>query len=73
MSILQRYINPLPDTLFIKKKIFLSIQGNFNYTKSRLDTIDDNLNWVTIIVNATQTPIERPKETIRAVRTSNTP
>ena len=48
----------------------------FELPKKLPSRVDDDINWSVIIVDATETPIERPKktkETTTAVRKNNTP
>ena len=50
--------------------------GKFELPKKLPSRVDDNINWSVVIVDATETPIERPKkakETTTAVRKNNTP
>lgn len=50
--------------------------GKFELPKKLPSRVDDNINWSVVIVDATETPIERPKKTkettIAAIR-NNTP
>ena len=50
--------------------------GKFDLPKKLPSRVDDDINWTVIIVDATETPIERPKktkETTTAARRNNTP
>ncbi|WP_201551166.1 transposase family protein [Psychrobacter sp. DD43] len=50
--------------------------GKFELPKKLPNRVDDNINWSVVIVDATETPIERPKktkETTTAVRKNITP
>ena len=50
--------------------------GKFELPKKLPSKVDDDINWSVVIVDATETPIERPKktkETTTAVRKNNTP
>ena len=50
--------------------------GKFGLPKKLPSRVDDDINWSVVIVDATETPIERPKktkETTTAVRKNNTP
>ena len=50
--------------------------GRFVLPKKLPSRVDDDMNWSVVIVDATETPIERPKktkETTTAVRKNNTP
>ena len=50
--------------------------GKFELLKKLPNRVDDNINWSVVIVDATETRIERPKrakETTTAVRKNNTP
>ena len=50
--------------------------GKFELPKKLPSRVDDDINWSVVIVDATETPIERPKktkETTTAVRRNNTP
>ena len=50
--------------------------GKFELPKKLPSRVDDDINWSVVIVDATETPIERPKktkETITAARKNNTP
>ena len=50
--------------------------GKFTLPKKLPSRVDDDINWSVVIVDATETPIERPKktkETTTAVRKNNTP
>ena len=50
--------------------------GKFELPKKLPSRVDDDINWSVVIVDATETPIERPKktkETTIAVRKNNTP
>ena len=50
--------------------------GKFELPKKLPSRVDDDINWSVVIVDATETPIERPKktkETTTAVRKNNTP
>ena len=50
--------------------------GKFELPKKLPSRVDDDINWLVVIVDATETPIERPKnpkETTIAVRKNNTP
>ena len=50
--------------------------GKFELPKKLPSKVDDDINWSVVIVDATETPIERPKktkETTIAVRKNNTP
>ncbi len=50
--------------------------GKFELPKKLPSRVDDDINWTVLIVDATETPIERPKktkETTTAVRKNNTP
>ncbi len=49
--------------------------GKFELPKNLPSRVDDDINWTIVIVDATETPIERPKkskETTTAVRKNNT-
>ncbi len=49
--------------------------GKFELPKKLPSRVDDDINWRVVIVDATETPIERPKkikETTTAVRKNNT-
>ena len=50
--------------------------GKFELPKKLPCRVDDDINWRVVIVDATETPIERPKKTkatITAVRKNSTP
>ena len=50
--------------------------GRFKLPRKLPSRVDDDINWSVVIVDATETPIERPKktkETTIAVRKNNTP
>ncbi len=50
--------------------------GKFDLPKKLPSRVDDDINWSVVIVDATETSIERPKktkETTTAVRKNNTP
>ena len=50
--------------------------GRFELPKKLPSRVDDDINWSVVIVDATETPIERPKktkETTTAVRKNSTP
>ena len=50
--------------------------GKFDLPKKLPNKVDDDINWSVVIVDATETPIERPKktkETTTAARKNNTP
>ena len=50
--------------------------GKFELPKKLPSKVDDDINWSVVIVDATETPIERPKKTKAttiAVRKNNTP
>lgn len=50
--------------------------GKFELPKKLPSRVDDDINWTVVIVDATETPIERPKktkETTTAARINNTP
>ncbi|WP_298909245.1 hypothetical protein [uncultured Psychrobacter sp.] len=50
--------------------------GKSDLPKKLPSRVDDDINWSVVIVDATETPIERPKktkETTTAVRKNNTP
>lgn len=50
--------------------------GKFELPKKLPNRVDDDINWSVVIVDATETPIERPKktkETTTAVNANNTP
>ena len=50
--------------------------GKFELPKKLPSRVDDNINWSVVIVDATETPIERPKKTkatTTAARKNNTP
>ena len=50
--------------------------GKFELPKKLPSHVDENINWTVVIVDATETPIERPKKTKAttiAVRKNNTP
>lgn len=50
--------------------------GKLELPKKLPSGVDGDIHWTVVIVDATETPIERPKktkETITAVRNNNTP
>ena len=50
--------------------------GSFELPKKLPSRVDDDINWSVVIVDAIETPIERPKktkETTTAVRKNSTP
>ena len=50
--------------------------GRFELPKKLPSRVDEDINWSVVIVDATETPIERPKktkETTTAARKNNTP
>jgi len=50
--------------------------GRFELPKKLPSRVDDDINWSVVIVDATETPIERPKktkETTTAARRNNIP
>ena len=50
--------------------------GKFELPKKLPSRVDDDVNWSVVIVDATETPIERPKKTkatTTAARKNNTP
>lgn len=50
--------------------------GKFELPKKLPSRVDDDINWSVVIVDATETPIERPKnpkQTTTAVRKNNIP
>ena len=50
--------------------------GKFELPKKLPSRVDEDINWSVVIVEATETPLERPKktkETTTAVRKNNTP
>ena len=50
--------------------------GNFDLPKKLPSRVDDDINWSVVIVDVTETPIERPKKTKKtttAARRNNTP
>jgi len=59
-----------------KVEYVLINSGKFELPKKLPSRVDDDINWSVVIVDATQTPIERPKktkETTTAARRNNTP
>ena len=59
-----------------KVEDILMDSGKFELPKKLPSRVDDDINWSVVIVDATETPIERPKktkETTTAVRKNNTP
>ena len=59
-----------------KVEYVLINSGKFELPKKLLSRVDDDINWSVVIVDATETPIERPKktkETTIAARRNNTP
>ena len=58
-----------------KVEDILMDSGKFELPKKLPSRVDDDINWSVVIVDATETPIERPKktkETTTAVRKNNT-
>ena len=50
--------------------------GKFELPKKLPNRVDEDINWTAVIIDATETPIERPKKTkeiTTAVRKNNTP
>ncbi len=59
-----------------KAEDILIDSGRFELPKKLPSRVDDDVNWTVVIVDATETPIERPKktkETTTAARRNNTP
>lgn len=62
--------------IICKVEDILINSGKFELPKKLPNRVDDNIDWTVVIVDATETPIERPKktkETTAAVRKNNTP
>ncbi|MDA5134635.1 transposase family protein [Psychrobacter sp. ANT_H3] len=59
-----------------KVEYVLINSGKFELPRKLPSRVDDDINWSVVIVDATETPIERPKktkETTIAARRNNTP
>ena len=68
--------DPSPSRIIRKVEDILMDSGKFELPKKLPSRVDDDINWSVVIVDATETPIERPKktkETTTAVKKNSIP